>query len=199
MGSSLSRSARRRLNARPPPPSPFLELPVDLILYLIRHHLPPVSALALSLTCKPLSALASCQVGQPPLNIPDREAFLLLLEKDIAHTHYYCHPCSTLHRFSPSEPYALASSTWKLGEDDCRRRSLVFFNGSGTTLGYHHVRLAMNRHRLGPPNGIPLSKFNLRSPSHAPPPTLQSDGPPGSCGTTTSSSCLSRGPLTDRT
>lgn len=165
MGSSLSRSASHRRNARPPPPSPFLEWPVDLI----RQHLSPVSALSLSLTCKSLSALASCQGGHTTPSIPDREEFLLLLEKDVGRTHSYCHTCSTLHPFSSSEPYALASSTWKLGEDDCRRRALVFFNGSGITLGYHHVRLAMDRHLFGPPNGLPLSKFNLPLPSQAPP------------------------------
>lgn len=195
MGSSLSRSASHRRNARPPPPSPFLEWPVDLILYLIRQHLSPVSALSLSLTCKSLSALASCHGGHTTPSIPDREEFLLLLEKDVGRTHSYCHTCSTLHPFSSSEPYALASSTWKLGEDDCRRRALVFFNGSGITLGYHHVRLAMDRHLFGPRNGLPLSKFNLPLPSQAPPPAFESDGPPGFCGT--SSSCLSRGPLTD--
>lgn len=130
---------------------------------------PPVSALSLSLTCKSLSALASCHGGHTTPSIPDREEFLLLLEKDVGRTHSYCHTCSTLHPFSSSEPYALASSTWKLGEDDCRRRALVFFNGSGITLGYHHVRLAMDRHLFGPPNGLPLSKFNLPLPSQAPP------------------------------
>ncbi|KAK0740998.1 hypothetical protein B0T18DRAFT_331560, partial [Schizothecium vesticola] len=156
-----------RRNARSPP-SLFLQLPVNIILYLFREHLPPVSALALSLTCKSLSALASCQAGKIRLSISDREAFLLLLEKDVGHNRYYCHLCSILHPFSSSEPYALASSTWKLGEDNCRRRALVFFTGSGITIGYHHVRLAMNRHLFGPPNSLPLAKFQLVYPSLGP-------------------------------
>lgn len=112
MGSSPSRSTSHRRNARPPPPSPFLEWPVDLILYLLRQHLSPVSALSLSLTCKSLSALASCHGGggHTTLSIPDPEEFLLLLEKDVGRTHYSCHPCSTLHPFSSCEPYALAKT-----------------------------------------------------------------------------------------
>jgi len=158
---------RRRRNARPPP-SLFLELPVDIILYLFLEHLPPVSALALSLTCKSLSPLASCQAGKIRLSISDREAFLLILEKDVGHNRYYCHTCSILHFFSASEPYALASSTWKLSQDDCRHRALVYLTGSCITIGYHHVRLAMNRHFLGPPNGLALDKFQLEYPSRGP-------------------------------
>jgi len=36
------------------------------------------------------------------------------------------------------------------------------------TIGYHHVRLAMNRHFLGPPNGLPLDKFQLEYTSRGP-------------------------------
>jgi len=125
----------------------------------------PYRALALSLTCKSLLALAPYQRR---LSTSDREAFLLLLEKDVGHNRYYCHTCSTLHHFSSSERYALASPTFKLGLDDCRRRALVYFTGSCITISYHHVRLAMNRHFLGPPNGIPLTKFQLEYPSRGP-------------------------------
>ncbi|KAK0750334.1 hypothetical protein B0T18DRAFT_322069 [Schizothecium vesticola] len=157
----LSRSARRRRHARPWP-SPFLELPVDIILYLCRNHLPPVSTQALSLTCKSLFALVPRQAGLRLIR-SDREEFLLLLEKDIGHNWYYCHSCRIMHHFSSSEFSALQSTPRpsNLPRYKCRGYNFVQIGGNLVSIGYPHVRLAMNRHFLGPPNGLPLDNFRL--------------------------------------
>lgn len=96
----------------------------------------------------------------------------------------------------PSTPSRLASPapSPRLGEHDCRRPALVFFHGSAITLGYHHV----NPPRHEPPlarSSPRLAPFQIQSPipffPGPPPLAFESDGPPGSCGTTTTSSCLS--------
>ena len=145
-----------------------MELPVDIILYICRNHLPPASTQALSLTCKSLFALASRQAGLR-LTTSDREEFLLLLEKDIGHNRYYCHTCRILHCFL-HEHSVLQAAPWTLPQNDCRRQNLVYLSGNSVAISYHHVRLAMNRHFLGPPNGLPLTRFRLDNASSTPGP-----------------------------
>lgn len=158
-----SASPRHRDDATPLR-SLFLQLPVDIILLLCWEYLPPESALALSLTCKSLFGLVS---GNAKMRLGDsgREAILLLLEKDAGYDRYYCHTCSVLHRFSSSAGPALRDFTWKFDKNDCRRHDLLYLMGSSLTISYHHVRLVMNRHFLGPPNGLPLDRFQLENTS----------------------------------
>ncbi|KAK0722189.1 hypothetical protein B0T26DRAFT_811045 [Lasiosphaeria miniovina] len=115
----ISRNSGRPCRRKARSPSLFLELPVDIVLYLYLEHL--------------------------------ARAFLLLLEKDLGHHQYYCHTCSVLDRFP----------------NDCRR-NCTYFWGSCFTVGYHHVRFAMNRHFLGPPNGLPLHQLRAKNTSITP-------------------------------
>ncbi|KAM7186182.1 hypothetical protein V8F33_011948 [Rhypophila sp. PSN 637] len=166
LGSCLSRlSIGTCTRSARPPPGPFLELPVDIILHLCRNHLQPASAVALSLTCKSLFGLISSQAKiKIQLDSLNRETLLLLLEKDNGHRWYYYHNHNALHYFSQdSERYALRSWTSYRDENDCRLRNLASFHRSSAAIGYHHVRLAMNRHFYGPPNGIPLDRFQLQT------------------------------------
>ncbi|KAL2189262.1 hypothetical protein L209DRAFT_271446 [Thermothelomyces heterothallicus CBS 203.75] len=164
MGSSLSRLAGRhnagRHKARPP--SLILQYPADIIVYLCREHLQPESALALSLTCKSLFDLLFSK-AKTRLNDLDREAFLLLLEKDVGHNRYYCHTCSVLHRFWSSE-HTSRTFRYELWKKTCRDECAEFC-GTNFAVLYRHVRLVMNRHFLGPPNGLPLDKFEVRDSS----------------------------------
>ena len=131
---------------------------------LCREHLPPGSALALSLTCKDLFCLVSAR-AKMRLNGSSREAFLLLLEKDVGCNWYYCHTCAVLHRFSSAAGPALRDFNWRSDENDCRRHDPLYLAGSGLRISYQHVRLVMNRHFLGPPNGLPLDIFQLENTS----------------------------------
>jgi hypothetical protein len=81
-------------------PSLFEQLPVNIVLYLGREHLPPLSTLALALTCKslykPLFATARSRFSRS-----DHEALGLLLEKDVGHAWWYCDICCVLHPVKP--------------------------------------------------------------------------------------------------
>ncbi|KAK1834006.1 hypothetical protein QBC39DRAFT_301876 [Podospora conica] len=174
VNTSLSRRASRRRKPEAtglsPQRSPFLELPVDIILYIVREHLPATSAVSLSLTCRSLLALISRQAMTAlSTSLLDRKTFLLLLKKDLGHSEYYfCHTHCTLHTFSGSR-YAVVSPTNKLSRDDCRRRHLVELCGCPPEICYLHIRLARNRHFHGTPNGTPLDRYQLEPSSHAPP------------------------------
>ncbi|KAL2169018.1 hypothetical protein VTG60DRAFT_6517 [Thermothelomyces hinnuleus] len=99
------------------------------------------------------------------LNDSDREAFLLLLEKDVGHNRYYCHICSVLHRFWSSEHPTICIFRFGLWEKNCWRE-FAYFCGTHFRVRYRHVRLVMNRHFLGPPNGLPLDKFEVKNTSY---------------------------------
>lgn len=139
-------------------------MPVDIILYLAQHHLPPVSTKALSVSCKDLSAVVSMQKRLP---LPDsaREEYLFLLEKDFGRTHYYCHTCRRLHPFSPTMTSALDTDPlfppWDDDDTMCHAANSVQLDGSAVTISYHHIRLVMNQHLFGVAAGLPLSIFRL--------------------------------------
>lgn len=157
---------RPNVSSEPASPSLFLQLPVDILLYLFRAHLQPepVSAVALSLTCRDLFCLV-----YPTANLNlrldgvARETFQLLLEKDLGHQLWYCHGCSILHPISVSGPTVDWSYkpkyVWRWISrpgHDC-----LVLPDSGFRVDYQSLRLAMNRHFLGPPNGLPLENFKV--------------------------------------
>ncbi|KAK3299858.1 uncharacterized protein B0H64DRAFT_379298 [Chaetomium fimeti] len=159
----------------PSPPLPlsgFLWLPADVVLYLCREHLPPSAAVGLSLTCKALFGLvfpeAAPGLGRNPA---EREALQLLLERDLGQHWWYCHGCSLLHRIRShgptTDPPTSATAywppiTWEPGRP-CHNSH--WFEGSTFVLDYESVRLVMNRHFLGPPNGLPLGSFTVEASS----------------------------------
>ncbi len=105
--------------------------------------------------------------------LEQRHELLLLIEKDAGHALWYCHSCALLHRISfpriaDGDP---ASSVWVDRYRSCwvtgrwcsprcyddRRLQGTFF-----TLDYKTVRLVMNRHFLGPPNGLPINVLDAK-------------------------------------
>jgi hypothetical protein len=133
----------------------LLQQPTDIFLH-ISKQLTRTSAVALSLTCKAAFVLLSPRVRTCFSNT-DRECFLLFLEKDVGDRVYYCHFCSKLHSFSSYwGPNAQDIEPWRFNTRDCRYSQLFWLANTGSKLGYHHVRLVMNRHLLGPPRGLPL-------------------------------------------
>jgi hypothetical protein len=149
---ALGASLTRRLHLhRARQPSLFEQLPVDIVLYLEREHLPPLSALALALTCKSLYNLLF-STARPQFSRSEHQALGLLLEKDAGHAWWYCDICCVLHPVKPR----LTPRSWDLLWGvlqlyrDCRA-SYVHFIGSGIAVAYYHVHLVMNRHFLGPP------------------------------------------------
>jgi hypothetical protein len=139
-----------------------LQLPADLVLYLCREHLRPSSSAALSLTCKSLFSLVFAGT-RPGLNsgTTQRRDLQLLLEKDLGHAWWYCHTCTLLHPISAWGPPAAGNKPWWDDPSDRRHDSRVL-SGSGFSIGYRSVRLAMNRHFLGAPNGLPLRYFDVQ-------------------------------------
>ncbi len=164
----------------PPSPSPspplplpvvpsFLLLPADIILYLCQQHLPPASAAALSLTCKALFGLVfqRASLGRD-MDASERQDLQLLLEKDLGHGWWYCHGCSHLHPISTPGPTGGVrdSYSWLAGWDArLPHHNRRWLEGSSFSIDYQSVRLAMNRHFLGPPNGLPLEHFDVEASS----------------------------------
>ncbi len=150
------------------PPSTFLLLPADILLYISKNHLSPVSAVALSLTCKALFALlfpgAESRLGIVANAGECRQELLLLLEKDVWRRWWYCHGCSLLRRISGkaylSDPWG---SSWAPGFEvnhNCHHGH--WLAGHGFTLYYKRVRLVTNRHFFGPPNGLPPAMLDVQ-------------------------------------
>ncbi|KAM7211062.1 hypothetical protein V8F06_013558 [Rhypophila decipiens] len=81
---------------------------------------------------------------------------------DIGHRWYYCH------NHTDSKRWALGSWLLYRDQDDCRLRNLASVSMSTVAISYPHVRLAMNRHFYGPPNGISLDIFQLKTTLVAP-------------------------------
>ncbi|KAK1768442.1 hypothetical protein QBC33DRAFT_377470 [Phialemonium atrogriseum] len=144
------------------PWSAFMQLPVDLVLLISDSFLDPISALALSLTCKDLFNMLFVK-PLPRLENSDQEAFLLLLEKDVSRQRprYYCHACVRLHSFDPTREGPTTSDYGRALEyNDCRR-SRAYLDGGEFTIGYHHARLIMNQHLYGAPQDLALSAFDI--------------------------------------
>ncbi len=137
----------------------FLQLPIDLVVQLCSDYLSPWSAMAVSVTCKNLFGLLFLNTKQR-LNRRAVRKFLRLVERDTAHFRYYCDACWSLHRFEPSDGPTAHDFASALDKKDCRRHRFYCW-GSGFTIGHHHIRLAINRHRFGSPNGLPLDRFTL--------------------------------------
>jgi hypothetical protein len=143
----------------------LLQLPSDLLTYLVREHLAPAPAVALSLTCKDSFKLLRPLLEasrQLPFSDPRTKAeFCELLEKDVSDKYYFCPICPSLHPFTPAD--GPKSSDYAADPDtpDCRRCRWTL-GESGFTMGLHHVRLALNRHLFGPTSGISLDQFSLR-------------------------------------
>ncbi|KAK0743620.1 hypothetical protein B0T18DRAFT_430864 [Schizothecium vesticola] len=116
--------------ASSPQPNPLLQLPVDIILRIALHHLLPPDALCLALTCKDLYTLCFARVRSRfppntwrPLENPDRNAFLALLERDVATYLSHCESCAVLH---PLTTWSSSTATspllfpWTVTHSACR-------------------------------------------------------------------------------
>ncbi|KAI3337342.1 hypothetical protein HD806DRAFT_36323 [Xylariaceae sp. AK1471] len=135
--------------------------PVDVFL-LISDQLSADALAALSLTCRSFYIILKARIQ---LHGADREALLLLLEKDLGDKLYYCPFCSRLHPFSPSwtpigrdlRARKIQSCCYKC----CPVRGQAFrlSNLYHYCLGYHLARLVMNRHLFGAPSGLPLDNL----------------------------------------
>jgi hypothetical protein len=146
----------------------LLQLPVDIILYLCREHLPPSSAAAFSLSCKALFALVFSGARRGlKAEASELQDLLLMLEKDHGHGWWYCHGCALLHPISSRGPTGggrAGDPSWVFYRDPVRpHHSRRWLEGSGFSIDYQTVRLAMNRHFLGPGNGLPLENFNVKA------------------------------------
>jgi hypothetical protein len=153
----------------PQPPPAFLQLPADIVLYLCQERLPPVSAVALSLTCKALFNLVfpRARIGLD-MNASERQELQLLLEKDLGHAWWYCHCCSLLRPISTQGPTGGTrdSCSWIVGWDSSRHyHNRRWLEGSSFSVDYQSVRLAMNRHFYGPLKGLPLESFSVEASS----------------------------------
>ncbi|KAI0859319.1 hypothetical protein F4860DRAFT_269841 [Xylaria cubensis] len=147
-----------------PPAGPLSNIPVEVFL-LISDQLSADALAALSLTCRSFYYILKTRIR---LHGADREALLLLLEKDLGDKLYYCPFCSRLHPFSPSwTPVDINIKAREIQSccyERCPARGQAFrlSNLCHYNLGYHLARLVMNRHLFGAPNGLPLDNLHRR-------------------------------------
>lgn len=160
MGQVLAILGTRR-NPQPPPqpPPPLLRLPVELVLEICAQvgaaRWGAASTTALAVTCKALFSVLSSNNKLPRLQGRDLASFLFQLERDLGDDFYLCQECWKLHRFCADwGPEDLSSRT------GCRMiQSRSFYP---YRLGWYHLRLVMNRHRLGGPKGLPLRNLAVQ-------------------------------------
>ncbi|TRX92842.1 hypothetical protein FHL15_006248 [Xylaria flabelliformis] len=138
--------------------------PVEVFL-LISEQLSADALAALSLTCRSFYSILKARIQ---LHGTDREALLLLLEKDLGDKLYYCPFCSRLHPFSPSWTPVDINLKARENQSCCYERcpawgqAFRLSHSSQYNLGYHLARLVMNRHLFGAPNGLPLDSLHRR-------------------------------------
>ncbi|KAI1420990.1 hypothetical protein F5Y12DRAFT_770316 [Xylaria sp. FL1777] len=130
----------------------LLNLPLE-ILFLILDFLPPESSVAVSLTCK-VAFYAFCSIMKSRLDTPNLQNLLLLLEESVSRHRFFCHNCTQLHRFSPY--WAPGRRKKSSLEPPCKPKTTDF---GDIYIGFHHVRLVMNTHLLGPGHGISLRQL----------------------------------------
>jgi len=138
-----------------------LTLPPEIVL-MIAEHLNKTSLMCLALTCRTFFHL--CFPRSPELTPPEKEEFLLLLEKDAPHL-YFCHYCVELHRwrkwwfrsFNNFPEPDLHLGTF------CKQRQTPWFRESQYSLPYHLARVVMNRHFYGAAHGVPVRKLEMRT------------------------------------
>ncbi|KAH8768895.1 hypothetical protein F5883DRAFT_417832 [Diaporthe sp. PMI_573] len=156
--SRLLASIRVRLPGRHPRRSSqsqslLLQLPIELLVE-ISGWLSSGSAVAFALTC---TSLFGNVFPKDKLRGIQLEELLQLLERDLSKQLFFCQPCLTLHRFSPS---------WSPEHQDhfdgpCKPKVMV---RDTFHLGFHFAHLAMNKHLLG--GGLALEQLTCSSPTH---------------------------------
>ncbi|KAI0130724.1 hypothetical protein F4814DRAFT_456747 [Daldinia grandis] len=161
----------RRRPRSPPPTLPvnsgsaFMQLPLDIIYLIYNSFLDPISTLSLTLTCTDMFAVISVK-SLPKLEQPILIEFLLLLEKDASspRPNYFCDACTRLHYLDACEKETMFSYSHIINSKN-RCSNNLWLSGNDFAIGYHHIRLAMNRHYYGAPRGLPLSsrKWSARA------------------------------------
>lgn len=165
MGQSCSSHSSHSKLRSPASASPFLNLPIDVVLLVVDHlRQTPESIHILALTCKSLRKLLNSSA--PALSPRARDSLLIILEKDpgIGSRAYFCPICRALHNFSPT--WGPLTHEHKLCNPQIEYSHRCYADVRfplrlGTYgLGYHHARLVMNRHLHGVPCGLPLRNLD---------------------------------------
>jgi len=152
---------KRNCSPTPSKSPDVLHLPADFF-FLLSDHLDTPSAHALSLTCR-----AFYNLGLPKtrhkLEDQDKRALLTLLERDsVGDDYYYCQRCNKLHTYRDTYgPHSVEERIDKSQAFVCGMRDRFTPMGNAYDLGYHHVRLVMNRHFHGH-GGIPIQAICLQ-------------------------------------
>lgn len=158
----------RRHQRLPPPTLPdnagsaFMNLPLDIIHLIYNSFLDPISTLTLTLTCKDMFAVIPIK-SLPRLDQPDLKEFLLLLEKDMngPRPSYFCHTCTRLHYLDDTRGDETIFDYNHVIKSNKGCSNNLWLSGNDFTIGYHHIRLVMNRHYYGAPGGLALSVFDV--------------------------------------
>lgn len=151
----------------------LLDHPSD-VLFLISDHLDTLSVHALALTCRALYGVGFPKT-QRKLEADDKQELLITLERDpFGDGFYYCARCNKLHTFKQSYgPHSKQEGADKTQGYICGMRDRFTPMGNSYDLGYHHARLAMNRHFYGAEYGIPLKNICIQHQSQREKTTIQ--------------------------
>lgn len=127
-------------------------LPLEIIL-LVASQLPDLALLSLSLTCRTYQLLLLPRARLIKLTGEDRASFLQNLEQETPSV-YYCHPCSRLHSWKPSDNFTIYQLMRR-----CTRTLFFMAPYPWPSVPYPFARLIMNRHRYGPPHGFTVDRL----------------------------------------
>lgn len=137
-------------------------LPTEII-SMIGTHLDMPSLICLALTCRTLygTLFPSCT----ELDRPQRERFLLLLEKSTPHL-YFCHACTTLHTWRSSWFRDLQDYSYRPYRAPCQlgnafEISIYWFT---ERIPYHLARVVMNAHFYGDTHGVAVDELSCNLP-----------------------------------
>lgn len=151
------RSTVRTLNEGPK--ASLERLPVE-ILQSISCHLSISATACLTLCSHQMRHILGTQTWHTLQTQPSEKAeFLSCLEKDFP-DHRLCHRCVKFHRRIPSEDVRLDFRASHPKCDNHVREGMLYSNPC-FRLRYHHVQLAMNRHRFGLSHGMSLDHMHL--------------------------------------
>ena len=147
-------------------PQGLIALPPEILL-MIAERLPLAGAVSLSLCNHSLSVLLG-RIYWPLIrlnraNISSRREFLRVLAQDLC-SWFFCLQCSQLHprdRVDPPGPAFRLKKRLRCARQHKRPRLQLKVTETWYRLTFHHLQLAMDRHRLGIKHGMSTDSLSF--------------------------------------
>ena len=145
------------------PRAPLLDLPFEIVQH-IASYLDDASAAKFSLSNRQIcytigTKRLSTYISSSPSRFDARDRLEATIERALPSS-WHCAWCEKFHSWSRSD--GPTSKSERL-ESKCSEYNSYLSDGTGYTLRYHHMRLALARPKYGAAHGLPLSCFSHSS------------------------------------